>query len=116
MSTAPRRAEFFALEANEYLAELEPLASVRDSFNAVFIEGDAVGGQDFEGGLLGRAGEGVRVLAHVNRAGDALSRTIFADRLRDGEDVGLGEGAVCRRTTMTAGAERDELLRVAEVG
>ena len=30
MSSAPRRAEFFALEANEYLADLEPLAAARD--------------------------------------------------------------------------------------
>lgn len=30
MSSAPRRAEFFALEANEYLADLEPLASAHD--------------------------------------------------------------------------------------
>ncbi len=30
MSSAPRRAEFFALEANEYLADLEPLAAAHD--------------------------------------------------------------------------------------
>ena len=30
MSSAPRRAEFFALEANEYLADLEPLAQARE--------------------------------------------------------------------------------------
>lgn len=30
MSTAPRRAEFFALEANEYLTELEPLTAARE--------------------------------------------------------------------------------------
>lgn len=30
MSSAPRRAEFFALEANEYLADLEPLATAHD--------------------------------------------------------------------------------------
>jgi hypothetical protein len=30
VSSAPRRAEFFALEANEYLADLEPLATAHD--------------------------------------------------------------------------------------
>ena len=40
------------------------------------------------------AGEGVRVLAHVERAVDALAAAVVADGLGDGEDVGLGERAV----------------------
>src|SRR5581483_6649219 len=43
---------------------------------------------------VGRAGEGVRVLAEVERPVDALGRAVLADRLGDGEDVGFGESAV----------------------
>ena len=55
---------------------------------------DAVGRQHFQGGALGRAGQGVRVLAHVERAVDALAAAVVADGLGDGQDVGLGERAV----------------------
>src|SRR5439155_12818057 len=40
----------------------------------------------------------------------------LADRLRDGDDMGFGEGAVQGRATMAAGAEADELLRIADIG
>ena len=35
---------------------------------------DAVGGEHFQGGALGRAGQGVGVLAHEERAVDPLAR------------------------------------------
>ena len=43
-------------------------------------------------------------------------RAVFADRLGDGEDVRLGKRAVERRAAMPAGAERDELQRIRDVG
>ena len=76
---------------------------------------DAVGGEHFEGGSLGRAGQGVRVLADEERPVDAFAVAVLADRLRDGEDVRLGERAVERRAAVAAGAEADELLRIVEV-
>ena len=66
----------------------------RDAVVALDDRLDAVGGEHFERRALRRAGEGVRVLAHVERAVDLLLLPVFADRLRDGEDVGFGEGAV----------------------
>ena len=76
---------------------------------------DAVGGEHFEGGALRRAGEGVRVLAHEERAVDALLAAVLADGLGDGEDVGLGEGAVDGAAAMAAGAEGDALRRIVRV-
>src|SRR5262249_18216892 len=64
----------------------------------------------------GRAGEGVRVLAHVERAVDAVSPAVFADGLRNGQDVGLGEGALQRRAAVAAGAEGDALVRIGVIG
>ena len=77
---------------------------------------DAVGREHFQGRPLGGAGEGVRVLAHEQRAGrSAWLCAIVADGLRDGQDVGLGERAVQRRAAMAAGAEADELLRIVQI-
>src|SRR5581483_1948560 len=73
---------------------------------------DAVGGQDFEGGALGRPRQGVRVLAEVQRAVGAPAAAVVADGLGDGQDVGLGEGAVQRRAAVAAGAEADPLVGV----
>ena len=42
------------------------------------------------------AGQRVRVLAHEERAVDALAAPIFANRLRDRQDVRLGERAAQR--------------------
>ena len=55
---------------------------------------DAIGRQDLQRGALGRTGQRVRVLAHVERAIRALAAPIVADRLGDGQDVRLGECAV----------------------
>ena len=77
---------------------------------------DPVGRQDLKRGALGRRGQRVRVLAHVERAVRALATPVVADGLGDGQDVGLGERAVQRRATMAAGAEADQLVRVTQVG
>ena len=77
---------------------------------------DVVGDEDFEGGLLSRARERVGVLAHEEGAGDVVGGAVLADGLRDGGNVGLGEGPVLGRAPMAAGAEADELARVGEVG
>ncbi len=56
--------------------------------------GDVVGGEDFEGGLLGGIGKGVGVLAHEEGAGDGVEFAVIDDGLGDGEDVGFGECVV----------------------
>ena len=47
----------------------------------------------------------------IERAVDPLRRAVLADRLRDGQDVRLGERAVERRAAVAAGAEAHELRR-----
>ncbi len=73
-------------------------------------------GQDLERGALGRSGHRVGVLAHVQRPVDAAAAPVLADRLGGGQDVRLGEGAAQRGAAVPAGAEGDELVRVAGVG
>ena len=58
------------------------------------------------------ADSGVRILAHEERPVDALPFAVFADRLRDRENVRLGERATERRAAMSARAEADELIGV----
>ena len=53
-----------------------------------------VGGQDLERGTLRRAGEGVRVFPHVQRAIGTLAAAVVADGLGDGQDVGFRKRAV----------------------
>jgi hypothetical protein len=77
---------------------------------------DAVGRQHLERRALCRSGERVRVLAQEERSIGALAAPVVADRLGDGEHVGLGERARERRAAMPAGAERDALRGVVEVG
>ncbi len=77
---------------------------------------DAVGGQHLERRALGRTGYRVGVLAEEQRSGDALPAAMLADRLRDREDVRLGERAAERRAAMTARAEAHALGRVGHVG
>ena len=60
-----------------------------------------VGRQDLERRALGRTGQCVRVLAHVERAVRALAAPVVADRLGDGQDVGLGE--TCRAAAFPGG-------------
>ena len=58
----------------------------------------------------------MRVGAQEQRPGDAGARAVFADRLRDGQDVGLVERAVLGGAAVAAGAEGDPLARVVGVG
>ena len=74
-----------------------------------------VGRQHLERRALGGPGDAVRVLAHVERAVDALAAAVVADGLGDGQDVGLGERAAQRRASMPAGAEAHELIGIANV-
>src|SRR4029450_1174171 len=87
----------------------------RDAAIALDDGVDAVRRQHLEGGTLGGLGQGVGVLAHVERPLDAVAAPVVADGLRDRRDVGLGEGAVERRAPVSAGAEADELGRIARV-
>ena len=45
----------------------------------------------------------------------SFAGAVFADGLRDGEDVGLGERAVQRSAAMPAGAEADQLIGIGGV-
>ena len=83
----------------------DPVVPLNDGF-------DVVGGKHLQRGALGRAGQGMRVLAHEQRAVDAVRPPVVADRLGDGKDVRLGERAVARRAAMAAGAEADPRCRV----
>jgi hypothetical protein len=74
-----------------------------------------VGRQHLERRALGGPGDAVRVLAHVERAVDALAPAVVADGLGDGQDVGFGERAAQRRAPMPAGAEAHELVGIANV-
>jgi hypothetical protein len=76
---------------------------------------DAVRDEHLERGALRRLGERVGVLAHVERAVDPLPTLVVADGLGD-RHVDLGECAGERRTPVSAGAEEDALIRVADVG
>ena len=70
---------------------------------------DAFGRQDLERRSLGRAGEGVRVLAQEERTVDPALAAVIADRLGDRQDVRLGERVIERRAPVAAGAEGDAL-------
>ncbi len=76
---------------------------------------NTVGSEHFEGGALGGGRDGVRVPAHKQRTADAFGPAVFADGLRDREDVRLSEGAVERCAAMAAGAETDELAGITDV-
>ena len=76
---------------------------------------DVIGGQHFEGGALGRRGERVGVLAHVERAVNALLSPVIADGLGDRQDVRLGERAAQRGAPVPGRAEADHLVAVANV-
>ncbi len=51
----------------------------------------------------------------VDRYVGAVSRTVIADGLRDGENVSFVEAASERSTPVSAGSELDHLLRIAPV-
>ena len=72
--------------------------------------------QDLQRRALGRAGQRVRVLAHVERAVRALAAPVVADGLGDSQDVSLRERAVQRRAPVSAGAKTDQLVGVTQIG
>ena len=57
----------------------------------------------------------VRILSHVERSINPLRFPVIANRLRDRQDVRLGERAIERRATMPAGAEAYELIPIGKV-
>src|SRR5207302_11457238 len=75
-----------------------------------------VRGQYLERIVLRRAGERVRIDPDEERPGRALCLPVFADGLRDGEDVRLVEAAPEGRAAVPRGSETHPLLRVARVG
>src|SRR5262249_22647093 len=52
---------------------------------------DAVGGQHFQGGSLGRVGQGMGIFTHEERSGNALRSSIITNPLSDGQNVGFRE-------------------------
>ena len=78
--------------------------------------GHAIGGENLQRGLFGRDGERVGILAHEERAGDALLGAVFADGLRNGHDVVFGKAGVQRGAAMAGGAESDLLIGIATSG
>ena len=78
--------------------------------------GHAVGNEHFDGGLPSRLGQGVGVAADVQRAGHAGLLAVFGDGLGDGDDMGLVERGLQRRSAVAGGAEGDTLFRNVGVG
>src|SRR5438105_9074162 len=81
---------------------------------------DAVRCEDLERSALGRAGNRMRIAAHVERPADAMRAPVVANRLRDRQDVRLVERPRERRAPVSARAEADLLralswLRLADV-
>ena len=87
----------------------------RDAVVALDEDVHAIGREHFQGRALGRWGGGVAVLAHEQRAINALAAAVVADRLRHGQNVSFGERAVERRATVPAGAKAHQLIGVTEV-
>src|SRR5215510_14651653 len=58
----------------------------------------------------------MRVFPQVQRAIGALTATVVADGLGDGQDVGFVKRAVQRRAAVPAGTEADPLGRVLHIG
>jgi hypothetical protein len=86
----------------------ESVVSLNDSLHCV-------GRQNFESGALGRSGNRMGVLAHVERAIGALGAPVVADGLSDGENVGFGERPAQWRAAMPAGPKADQLPGIIEI-
>src|SRR5690606_3266290 len=71
---------------------------------------DARGREHLKRGVMRWSGEGVGVLAHEERPGDALRAAVLDDRCRDRNDVRLVERRVKGGAAVAGGAERDALL------
>lgn len=111
MSSAPRRAEFFALEANEYLADLEPLAAARERPDAErLVRGArALRGAALMAGLgtFARAAAGLEAIARQVRD-HALSWDPHA-REAWGEGLGALRALVLRAPAWEAVDDRQAL-------
>jgi hypothetical protein len=77
---------------------------------------DGVCGENLERGFKRWLRRGVRVLADEQRAVRACLAPVVTDRLSNRHDVRLVERTRERGAAMTAGAERDPLRAVADVG
>src|SRR5690242_5603287 len=76
---------------------------------------DVIRSQYLERSALRGCRQGVCVFPHVKRPVSSLLSPIIADRLCNREDVRFGKSAVERSSTMSAGAEADELIAIARV-
>ena len=114
MSSAARRAEFFALEAGEYLADLGPVAAARDLPDAErLVRGArALRGAALMAGLgtFARAAAGLEGIARLVRD-HALAWEPDA-REAWGEGLGTLRGLVPRATTWEASDDRQALALV----
>jgi len=72
--------------------------------------------EHFQRGALGRRGQSVCILAHVERTVGALTPPIVADGLGDRQNVCLGEGTAQRRAAMSTCTKAYGLVRVCRVG
>src|SRR5271165_1765707 len=72
--------------------------------------------KDFQRRALGRTGQPMSVLAHIERAVDPLTAPVVANSLRNGQDMSLGERAAQRRAAVSAGSETDQLVGISNVG
>ena len=83
---------------------------------ALNVNGDPVGGEDFEGGDPGGFGEGVGVDAEKERAGNPAALAVFAGCLGDGEDMVFVEAGIGGGAPVAGGAEADALDLVGGIG
>ena len=88
----------------------------RDAIVALDDRLDAVGGQHFERRATARVPTARACPSQDTAAARAMRLPVVADRLRDRQDVRLGEGPRQRRAAMPARAESHELIRVARIG
>ena len=77
---------------------------------------DTVRSEDLERRALRRRRHRVRILAHVQGSARSLRAPKIADRLRNRQDVHLGERAVERRPAVSTGAETHTLARIRRIG
>lgn len=114
MSSAARRAEFFALEAGEYLADLAPLLAARELPDAErLVRGArALRGAALMAGLgtLARAAAGLEAIARQVREHSLAWEPVAHDAWSEG--LASLRGLVARATTWQASDDREALALV----